>query len=386
MKVGTDEVGLFTWPLITLLVVRLTQGADARLWLAVGAVAGVTFESKYSVVFFLIALGIGLLATPERRAMRTWFFGGGAAVALAIALPNIGWQLRYGLPMLELLRNGQNGKNVIVSPLAYVGQELLITNLFVAFVWIVGLVWLARRPRLRFVAIAYIALIGEMLVFHGKHYYPADFYPAAIAAGGVALEGWSARRRWVRVLGPAYIAAACLITVPDALPVLPVRAYLSFAAARNALLHVSPKLLATERGREDGELPGDWADMHGWPEMAARVAAAYEALPPNQRREAVVFAGNYGEASAVAFFAPDVPVISEHNQFWLWGPRGASGKILVQINGSCFAADRFYGSRRLVTTLDDPYADGDERNAPIWICRNPKSSLAALWPAIKVFE
>jgi hypothetical protein len=40
----------------------------------------------------------------------------------------------------------------------------------------------------------------------------------------------------------------------------------------------------------------------------------YDALPPQDRAHAVVFGDNYGEASAVAFFTPDLPVISVHNQ------------------------------------------------------------------------
>ncbi len=34
MKVSPDEIGLWSWPLIAYFVVRLTKGADPRLWLA----------------------------------------------------------------------------------------------------------------------------------------------------------------------------------------------------------------------------------------------------------------------------------------------------------------------------------------------------------------
>ena len=56
MKVSADEVGLWTWPLIGLLALRLTKGADPRLWLAVGLIAGLSLESKYSALFYLFAL------------------------------------------------------------------------------------------------------------------------------------------------------------------------------------------------------------------------------------------------------------------------------------------------------------------------------------------
>jgi 4-amino-4-deoxy-L-arabinose transferase-like glycosyltransferase len=47
---GPDEVGLWTWPLIALLIVRIVKGADPRWWLAVGGAAGLSLESKYSVL------------------------------------------------------------------------------------------------------------------------------------------------------------------------------------------------------------------------------------------------------------------------------------------------------------------------------------------------
>jgi len=66
-QVGPDMVGLWLWPLAALYLLRIADGASPRLWLAVGAVLGVSFEGKYSVVFFAVALAIGLALTKERR-------------------------------------------------------------------------------------------------------------------------------------------------------------------------------------------------------------------------------------------------------------------------------------------------------------------------------
>jgi hypothetical protein len=79
-------------------------------------------------------------------------------------------------------------------------------------------------------------------------------------------------------------------------------------------------------------------------------------------------------------------VISEHNQFWLWGPKGYDGSVLVQIKGSCFGSDRVYGSRTLFTKHVDRYAVHDESDVPIWICRDPNRTLAQLWPSLKHYE
>ena len=386
MKVGPDEVGLLTWPLIALLFVKIARGADQRLWIAAGAVAGLSIESKYSVLFFLASIVIGTVLAAQRRILFSRWAAAGLGIAFLIALPNLLWQIHYDLPMLELLRNGQNGKNLIVTPPVYALQELIITNFLLSPVWIAGLVWLLWNRAYRFLGYTYLLLIALMLAFHGKHYYPADVYPILIAAGAVAIGGWAQRGVTARAAVVAYAVLAGLVFTPDTLPVLSEQQFIAYASARNAMLHVSNKATETEHGREDNLLPADWADMHGWPEMAQRAKAVYESLPPAERAHAVVFAGNYGEASAVEFFTPGVPVISEHNQYWLWGTRGYDGRTIVQINGSCFHSMGLFASRTRAATIRNRYAINYETNIPIWICRNAKKPLTEIWPQIKSYE
>ena len=386
MKVSTDTVGLWTWPLLALLIVRIVKGADPRLWIAAGLVAGISIESKYSVLFFLAALTLGLLATPQRRVLANRWCVGGAVVFLALALPNFLWQMHYGFPMIELLRAGQNGKNLIAGPLLYLFQEIVITGLFLWPVWAIGLVWLLRTPQFRFLGYAYVALIAEMIVFHGKHYYPADVYPILIAAGAVPIERWTRGRPVLRTALTAYAVLFGAIFVPFALPVLPEELFVQYQEHLGQALHITRAATATEHNRETSALPGDWADMHGWPQMAAQVARAYDSLPPAQRARAVVFAGNYGEAAAVQFFEPAIPVISEHNQYWLWGTRGYDGSVVVQVNGSCFKSDGLFASSTLAARTDDPWAISYEHNIPIWVCRGIKKPLVKIWPSIKSYE
>ena len=386
MKVSPDTVGLLTWPLLALLVVRIVKGADRRLWLAAGVTAGVSIESKYSVLFFLAALVVGLLLTPQRKILLDKWFAAGAAVAIAIALPNFIWQWRYDFPMLELLRAGQSGKNLIVSPPLYLFQEILITGLFIWPVWGIGLVWLLATRLYRFLGYAYLFLIAEMLLFHGKHYYPADVYPILIAAGAVPIETWTRGRRILRGLVVAYVLIFGAVFVPFDLPVLSEQAMIRYQDRLSKIFHISRSATATEHNRETGLLPSDWADMHGWPELASLVARTYGSLPASERATAVVFAGNYGEASAVEFFDPGIPVISEHNQYWLWGPRGHSGNVMLQVNGSCFHSDHLFASRTLAGRLTDPWMVPEEHAVPIWICRGIKKPLPAMWDSIKVYE
>ena len=382
-KVGPDEVGLFTWPLFGYLVLRIVKGADSRLWLAAGVVAGISLQSKYSVLFFLAALILGLLLTPQRSVLRDRWCVTGALVAAAIALPNFLWQAYYHFPMLELLRNGQNGKNVIAGPLLYLAQELLITGLFLAPVWIIGVIWLFSRPSYRWIGYAYVVIILEMLAFHGKHYYPANIYPIVIAAGAVPIEAWTSRLVVARVAVVAYALLLGPLFVPFSLPILPETTFIAYQNRLFEILHIPRSALATEHGRDTGALPGDWADMHGWPAMATTIARIYTGLSPAQRAQAVVVASNYGEAAAVEFFTPDVPVISRHNQYWLWGTRGYSGNVIIDVNGDCGAAQHLFRSSKLASTFSAPYAR--ESAIPIMLCTGITKPLSEIWPSVKLY-
>lgn len=383
-KVGTDEVNLLTWPLLALVLLRLSKAAHPRLWLAAGALAGITIESKYSVVFFLIALVAGLLLTPQRRILRTPWFAAGIGGMLALALPNFLWQAHYGFPMLELLRNGQNGKNIVAGPLLYLVQEVLITNLALFPVWVIGVIWLLRTSAFRFLGYAYVVLIALMILSHGKHYYPGAVYSILIAAGAVPIERWTAGLRVTRVAIVAYALLGAAF-MPFALPILPEPGFIAYEARLRAILHIPKGATATEHGRELSALPGDWADMHGWQELAATVRRIYDGLPANQRAQAVAVASNYGEAAAIQFFAPGVPVVSGHNQYWLWGTHGYSGNVVIDVNGDCGASSHLFVDVRRVATFGTPYSIDYENARPIMLCRGIKVPLAQLWPKLKEY-
>jgi hypothetical protein len=385
-KVGTDEVGLLTWVLIAYLVLRIVRGADPRLWLAAGAIAGITFESKYSVIFFLAALALGLLLTPQRAILWNRWAALGAAIAAVIALPNVLWQAHYGFPMWELLEAGQHGKNVIVGPAVYFVQEILITNLFLFPVWVIGAIWLFTKPQFRFLGWLYVILIAEMLAFHGKHYYPANVYPIVIAAGAVPIETWTRRLPIARIAIAIYALVLGPIFLPFSLPILPVPAFLAYQARIGEIFHLPKAILATEHNRETSALPGDWADMQGWPQMADAVRHVYESLPPAERAKAVVFGGNYGEAAAVQFFAPGIPVIGSHNQYWLWGPGSYDGSVLIQINGTCWHAEKYFASSTVAARTAWPWAIAYEHDIPINVCRGLKIPVARLWKESKEYE
>lgn len=385
MKVGPDMTGLWLWPLIALYALRIARGGDPRQWLFAGIAAGVAIESKYSALLFLAALIGGLLLTPQRRSLASGWFWAGAALALLVALPNALWQALHGFPMLELLRNGQNGKNVVAGPALYLFQQLLLTNLFLSPIWIVGLIALLCDRSARFLGYAYVLLIALMIVLHGKHYYPGDVYPIPIAAGAVAVARWTRGLPAVRVALAAAAVAAGLFFLPFSLPVLPERTMARYDGFVKRLLHVNDATLATERHRT-AALPADWADMHGWPELTATVARVYRNLPPPQRAVTAIVASNYGEAAAIDFFGKAYglpPAISGHNNYWLWGAHGATGAVVIDVNGDCGAAAHAFRTSTLAARFGAPWVISYEQDIPIRVCTGPVHKLSAMWPSMR---
>jgi hypothetical protein len=370
-KLGTDTPGLVLWPLLVLLVLRLTRRASPRTWLAVGAVTAVAVLAKYSVLYLVAALVAGLACTRERRILRSrWCFAAVGLASLAV-LPNALWQAAHGFPMLDVLRAGQHGKNVQLGPAAYVLAQLVITNPILALVWLAGLVWLACN--VRWVALAYGILIAAMIASHAKHYYPACVYPVLFAAGGVAIGRCGRCGRPVL----AAITLAGLVTLPSVVPVLPLAVFERY----HAVVHLE---LPTEHA-PPAALPQDYADMQGWPELARTVEDVYRALPASDRRRAVVVASNYGEAAAIDFFADLPPTLSGHNQYWLWGTHGADGSVVIDVHGDCGAREHLFDSAELVATVRSPLATGWENPVPISVCRGLRRPLATLWPALRLY-
>ena len=80
------------------LLVRIINGGSPRLWLWFGAIVGLGLENKHSMAFFAAGVCIALLLTPERRHLAQKWICLGGLIAVALALPNIIWQMQHHWP------------------------------------------------------------------------------------------------------------------------------------------------------------------------------------------------------------------------------------------------------------------------------------------------
>jgi len=129
-------------------------------------------------------------------------------------------------------------------------------------------------------------------------------------------------------------------------------------------------------------LPQLFGDMFGWPEQVQAMARAVQSLPPGDNARVSVLTYNYGEAGAIDYLGKRYGLpkaISGHNQYGYWGPRGASGQVVVAIGFTQARLERAFASVQPFETLSPSYALPEESGLTIFICREPRQSLTASW-------
>jgi len=164
-------------------------------------------------------------------------------------------------------------------------------------------------------------------------------------------------------------------------PLLPVETQIRYTRA----IGMEPPQM--ERGRKT-ELHQVYADRFGWQEMVALVARAFSSLSPEEQAECAIYTQNYGEAGAVDYYGGRYGLpkaISGHNNYWLWGPGGRSGRVLIIIGGDREDHLKAYEEVTLFAVHSNKYAMPFETDLPIWICRRPKVTLEQIWPQVKSF-
>ena len=93
---------------------------------------------------------------------------------------------------------------------------------------------------------------------------------------------------------------------------------------------------------------------------------------------------NYGETAAVDVLAQGLPPsISPHNNYFLWGPRGHDGSIVLRLGGEREQLLKTYASVEPFARFDVPWAMPYETGRTIWICRGRRVPLDEAWPKLK---
>jgi len=370
------------WVGAAYLFLKASEDDRPLTWVALGAVSGLGLVNKYSMFFFLGSCVVAIVLSPERRSLLRPGFAVAVTIAAIFVAPTLLWQAEHGWPQLEVLRNAAAYKNVVVGPFAFYSQQILMMNPLAAPIWIAGLwslLFASEGRRLRWYGYAYLLLSLTYLALGAKIYYLAPIYPVLFAAGAQLIESRVRPRRWLVVAYPALLLLGGLAIAPEAFPLLPLPQFLKYERIldfRGIKMEKHP----------EGRVPQHFADMLGWHQLVRTFAGVYDGLPPAEQRDAVILTRDYGQASAIDFFGPRYHLpnaISGHNNYYLYGTGGASGKVVLAIGLSQSLLRTEFRSVRPVAVYRDAYVLPDFNNLTIYLCTNPIEPLAAWWPATK---
>jgi 4-amino-4-deoxy-L-arabinose transferase-like glycosyltransferase len=374
LSTGTFEP--FDFTLVAYLITRGFLRNEPRMYWWAGLVGGLAFETKYTILLWVIGLALGIVLFGPRSIFRSRDLWIGIGIAAVLASPNAIWQAAHGFPFLELVHNDNSG-NLIGSPIGFVLQQAFIANVLLAPLWLTGIIAPFVSPRMapfRFLAVTFVAMGALIYLTHGKAYYYAGAYPTIFALGAAACT--MLPRVLVGIWAVLTYANAAL-ALPFVLPIL--------LPERLKIMYSHSPMRPMERAGIGAPIPQNLADEFGWRDVARSVENVYATLSPADRAKAAIFGSNYGEAAAVDVYGHNLPpAISGNNNYYLWGPLGYDGSVVIAINVDPAQWATFCDSARVVAHFgDSPYAMPYEVDRPIVLCRGMHPPLPQLWPQFK---
>jgi hypothetical protein len=293
---------------------------------------------------------------------------------------------------LEYTKSYFSGKTYQATAGEFLYQQVLTTNPLAFPLWIAGLYFLfftkTGKPYRAF-GWAYLFLYVFFFIQKAKFYWLSPAYPMLFASGSYALEllansaRSAGRLKWLQPTYIGILAVSGLLIVPFAIPILPTETFIELSTGTGSTTQIKTENL------QSSVLPQSYADRYGWREMVAAVKAAYDTLTPQEKAEACIFASNYGEAGAIDFYGPALGLpkaISGHNSYFIWGPQGCTGQVLITINVPLKDIASGFDSVEPAGVTSCTYCMPFENNAHINIARGLKAPIDKAWPGVKMYD
>lgn len=308
---------IFFWTCSMYFLVKFIQTNNQKdlLWLAICLASG--WWSKYSIVFLIASIFIGLILTKHRKILLQKNIYKVAGIALIIILPNIWWQYAHKWPLLHHMQELRETQLIYVNPSDFIKEQFLL--LFpVLIVWIAGLILFLRNNAYRIFGWIYLSVILLLIFGSGKSYYALGIYPVLLAAGGVVWEKLFLIRKWMRFVIAGLAIGLTIPFVPVGLPMMSPEKLSAFYKEKG----IDKIGLLKWEDQKDHELPMDFADMLGWKELTEKTKKFFYSNSNYTTSNSIIYCRNYGQAGALAFYGKDdyftKRIISDNGSFTLW--------------------------------------------------------------------
>jgi hypothetical protein len=383
---SVNALEILLWTAATFLLVELIRTANERLWLSIGAVAGLGLLDKHTFALLAGGIAAGALATPLRAQLRSRWLWLGAAVAVLLAVPNLVWNAQHGWPSLAFYRS-RPAADLPATPMEALELQVLGANPANVLVWVPGALFLLLSRRVRSyrpLAIAFLALFAVILLSgHRRADRIAGIYPVVLAGGAACWDGWRGRGHTaVRVALTGLLLAFGALVVPATLPILSPQATARYLEA----LGEKPDIETADVGQA---IPLYLAGRLDWERFADEVIGAWEALPAAERRRAVILAPHWVFASVVQYYGRDrglPPVVAPHNAYWFWRQDAAGRDVALAVAIPADVRSRYFGETSEVGIFRCEYCPSFRPDLPIVLATRPVRPLARLLSEWRTFS
>ncbi|HVN59175.1 MAG TPA: glycosyltransferase family 39 protein [Bacteroidales bacterium] len=372
---------VFFWTLCLYVLLKYVNSSDDRYLLSFGIVAGMALLNKYLVGVMFAGLLVIIPFTRYRKIFASKWFWAGILCGFLIFLPNIIWQVRMGLPVINHMSELNRTQLVHVNRLVFFLEQFFMCSVS-SVLAVAGIIYILvnrKAASYRFFGFLVLFVIVTLMLLRGKSYYTIGLYPFLFAAGAVSYEG-QIRKAWTRWFFPLLLVVASLPFLPLGLPVMKSDGMVKY-------FNMLEKNYGIEMGRrfEDNSihsLPQDYADMIGWGQLAEVADSAWKMI--DDKKSAFIYCENYGQAGAVTVIGkkyglPEAVCFSESFRYWFPHTFDPDIKSMVYINNREPGNDvkTFFRKVKRIGGITDPNAR--EYGTGVYLCLDPVDSFNRFW-------
>jgi len=365
--------------IIYILILYINTGKEKYLiWL--GITAGFSLLNKYMPGVLFLGLFLIVPFTRYRKVFSQKEFWLGIGAGFLIFLPNIIWQVRMGLPVLNHLSELNSTQLTHVNRLTFLAEQFFM-GAWASVLFVAGLIYLLFNKevvRFRFLGFLALFVIFFLMMVRGKSYYTIGIFPFLIAAGAVSYDQDLKSLR-SRIILPALLIILTIPFLPMGLPVFKTEGLVKYFS-------ILEKKFGVTMGRrfEDNSihsLPQDYADMIGWEQLTSIADSAWNMI--EDKKAAFLYGENYGEAAALTIIGKkyNLPeAVSFNESFRYWFPRQFDPDItsVVYINYELGEDVRtLFKKITKIGGITNP--DSREYGTSVYLCQEPAGSFNHFW-------
>jgi hypothetical protein len=371
-------------------LVRFLRTGNRRLWILLGALAGIACLTKMTLPFLSPGFLAALLISKHRRDLLSPWPWLGALAFLVLLSPYVLWEAANHWPTLTYWSN-------------YSSQRLyeatlpeFFTNLFYSLnpvllpLIALGVYRIFRRlgeTNYYFLGIIFLVTLAVDYLLHARTWMIAEMFLPVIAAGAFCLEEIAAGRKWGPVLRPAAVAAALaggMLVAPANLPIVPAKDLPAYAQDFQFLYGSIRNFNGTST-----QYPEYFALRFGWEDLVREVAQVYDGLSPQERQTAGIYTYWYAPAAAVDFFGPRYGLphaVSGHLTYHLWGPGESSWDVMIIVTRKTNDMAPFFETCERKVALHNDYSVALYNQLTIFVCRKPKVPPEKIWSNVENYQ